>query len=44
MWDALGANRVSLKTGEVYNALQSGMIDTINSPQVVLKLIVGGNF
>jgi len=32
MWDALGANRVSLPTGEVYTALQTGMIDTINSP------------
>ena len=37
MWDALGANRVSLKTGEVYNALQSGMIDTINSPPGSIK-------
>ena len=32
MWDALGANRVSLPTGEVYTSLQTGMIDTINSP------------
>ena len=32
MWDAFGANRVSLPTGEVYTALQTGMIDTINSP------------
>jgi len=37
MWDALGANRVALKTGEVYNALQSGMIDTINSPPGSIK-------
>ena len=32
MWDALEANTVSLPTGEVYTALQTGMIDTINSP------------
>ena len=32
MWDSFGANRVSLPTGEVYTALQTGMIDTINSP------------
>ena len=32
MWDAFEANRVSLPTGEVYTALQTGMIDTINSP------------
>tara|TARA_Y100000748_G_scaffold250062_1_gene215076 strand:- start:83 stop:1099 length:1017 start_codon:yes stop_codon:yes gene_type:complete len=32
MWDALGANRVSLPTGEVYTSLQTGMIDTISSP------------
>jgi TRAP-type C4-dicarboxylate transport system substrate-binding protein len=32
MWDVFGANRVSLPTGEVYTALQTGMIDTINSP------------
>jgi TRAP-type C4-dicarboxylate transport system substrate-binding protein len=32
MWDAFGAKRVSLPTGEVYTALQTGMIDTINSP------------
>ena len=32
MWDALEANRVSLPTGEVYTSLQTGMIDTINSP------------
>ncbi len=32
MWEALGANTISLPTGEVYSALQSGMIDTINSP------------
>ena len=32
MWEALGANTVSLPTGEVYASLQSGMIDTINSP------------
>ena len=32
MWEAYGANTVSLPTGEVYTALQTGMIDTINSP------------
>lgn len=32
MWQAYGANTVSLPTGEVYTALQTGMIDTINSP------------
>jgi TRAP-type C4-dicarboxylate transport system substrate-binding protein len=32
MWKALGANAVSLPTGEVYTSLQTGMIDTINSP------------
>ena len=32
MWDVFGANRISLPTGEVYTALQTGMIDTINSP------------
>ena len=32
MWNALQANTVSLPTGEVYTALQTGMIDTINSP------------
>ena len=32
MWDAFGSKRVSLPTGEVYTALQTGMIDTINSP------------
>jgi TRAP-type C4-dicarboxylate transport system substrate-binding protein len=32
MWEAFGANTVSLPTGEVYTALQTGMIDTINSP------------
>lgn len=32
MWKALKANAVSLPTGEVYTSLQTGMIDTINSP------------
>ena len=32
MWKALQANAVSLPTGEVYTSLQTGMIDTINSP------------
>ena len=32
MWEAYEANTVSLPTGEVYTALQTGMIDTINSP------------
>ena len=32
MWEAYDANTVSLPTGEVYTALQTGMIDTINSP------------
>lgn len=32
MWQAYGANTISLPTREVYTALQTGMIDTINSP------------
>jgi len=32
MWKAMEASIVSLKTGEVYTALQTGMIDTINTP------------
>ena len=32
MWDALGANTVSMPTREVYSGLQTGMINTINSP------------
>ena len=32
MWEALGANTVSMPTGEVYSGLQTGMIYTINSP------------
>jgi TRAP-type C4-dicarboxylate transport system substrate-binding protein len=32
MWEALGANTVSMPTGEVYSGLQTGIIDTINSP------------
>ena len=32
MWEALGANTVSMPTGEVYTGLQTSMIDTINSP------------
>ena len=32
MCEALGANTVSMPTGEVYSGLQTGMIDTINSP------------
>lgn len=32
LWEAFGANTVSLPTREVYTALQTGMIDTINSP------------
>ena len=32
MWEALGANTVSMPTGEVYSGLQTCMIDTINSP------------
>ena len=32
MWDALKANRVSLPTGEVYTALQTGMINTMSTP------------
>ncbi len=32
MWKALEANTVSMPTGEVYTGLQTGMIDTINSP------------
>lgn len=37
MWAAYGANTVSLPTGEVYTALQTGMIDTINSPPGSIK-------
>ena len=37
MWDAYEANTVSLPTGEVYTALQTGMIDTINSPPVAYE-------
>ena len=32
MWKAYGSKYVSMPTGEVYTSLQSGMIDTINSP------------
>jgi TRAP-type C4-dicarboxylate transport system substrate-binding protein len=32
MWEALGANTVSMPTREVYSGLQTGLIDTINSP------------
>ena len=31
-WDALGANSVSLPTREVYTSLQSGLINTLNTP------------
>lgn len=30
-WEALGADVVSLPTGEVYTALQSGLVDTLNT-------------
>ena len=36
-WAALGANTVSLSTGEVYQALQTGMIDTLNTVPVGLS-------
>ena len=36
-WDAYEENNVSLPTGEVYTALQTGMIDTINSPPGSIK-------
>ena len=32
MWEALGANTVSMPTREVYSGLQTGLINTINSP------------
>ena len=32
MWKAYGAKIIGLKTSEVYTALQTGMIDTINTP------------
>ena len=38
MWEALGANTVSMPTGEVYSGLQTGMIDTINSPPVSIRV------
>ena len=37
LWNALGANTVSLPTGEVYTSLQTGLIDTINSPPGSIK-------
>lgn len=37
MWDAYEANTVSLPTGEVYTALQTGMIDTLNTPPGSVK-------
>jgi len=37
MWKAYGAKIVGLKTSEVYTALQTGMIDTINTPPQSIK-------
>ncbi len=31
-WNALGANSISLPTREVYTSLQTGLIDTLNTP------------
>ena len=36
-WKALGAKAISLPTREVYTSLQTGMIDTINSPPIGVK-------
>ena len=36
-WDALGANAVSMPTGEVYTALQNGMIDTLSTVPSAIK-------
>lgn len=36
-WSALGANAVSMPTGEVYTALQSGMIDTLSTVPAAIK-------
>lgn len=37
MWEAIGANTVSMPTGEVYSGLQTGLINTINSPPVSIR-------
>lgn len=37
MWEALGANTVSMPTREVYSGLQTGLIDTINTPPGSLR-------
>lgn len=37
MWEAYGANITSLATREVYTALQTGMIDSLNAPPGSIK-------
>lgn len=37
LWRALQVNAVSLPTREVYTSLQTGMIDTVNSPPIGVK-------
>lgn len=36
-WNALGANAISMATGEVYTALQTGMIDTFSTVPSAIK-------
>lgn len=36
-WEALGANAISLPTGEIYTSLQNGMIDTLSTVPSAIK-------
>jgi len=36
-WEAVGASAISLPTGEVYTALQNGMIDTLSTVPAAIK-------